>query len=104
MGSIVQHSSWYRPALSLAPSSNATQTHTDHFSCLSTSRVFAACQASARPGAKGDKRRGRIQLSLQMLNVQKQIQGTTLGERVHSAHVTPAYGKHPVERHSVVVG
>lgn len=54
---------------------------------LSTSRVFAGCQASARAGAKGDKKGGRIQLFLQMLTVQKQIQGT--GVRVPPAHVTP---------------
>lgn len=32
---------------------------------LYISRVLAACRASARPGAKGDKKGGRIHLSLQ---------------------------------------
>lgn len=54
MGSNAQHSSWYKLALSLASSSNATQTHIGHLECLLHARPV--------PGAKSDSREGKIQL------------------------------------------
>lgn len=108
MGSIVHHHSWYRPTLSLAPSSNATQTHTDHFSCLSL-YIYLECWLPAEPVPgqvpRVTRREGGSTCPSKMWIAQKEIQGTTLRVRVHPAHVTrhPAYRKHPVERHSVVV-